>query len=246
MNTAQIDLENLFSDPKNMPEFIPDYSIDEIDQALNDALAEINQNQEEILGVKDEPNKKRINDEELINENFKFQKHNEFNELELNIKPLSPESLHSDTSLVNSPRHDETKPSNLHTHQSQSQSQQPPQLALPKIHKQSQSQQHLQLQQQQSQIEKISNNFQKQQEQFHLEKNQLIEKSNKDQATIKNLQSLLIESEKNYKNLSCKFQDKSKDYEYLIKELHNSEMKRIELMDENNHLKKCVSSLTFK
>ena len=98
--SGQIDLENLFSDPKNMPEFIPDYSIDEIDQALNDALAEIDQNHPNL----EETQKFHTIKSELITPassecNFKSEK-TLMNNKE---RPLSPESFLSDTSVLNSP-----------------------------------------------------------------------------------------------------------------------------------------------
>lgn len=98
--SGQIDLENLFSDPKNMPEFIPDYSIDEIDQALNDALAEIDQNHPNL----EETQKFHTIKSELITPassecNFKSEK-TLMNNKE---RPLSPESFLSDSSVLNSP-----------------------------------------------------------------------------------------------------------------------------------------------
>lgn len=98
--SGQIDLENLFSDPKNMPEFIPDYSIDEIDQALNDALAEIDQNHPNL----EETQKFHTIKSELTTPassecNFKSEK-TLMNNKE---RPLSPESFLSDTSVLNSP-----------------------------------------------------------------------------------------------------------------------------------------------
>ncbi|CAM9022732.1 unnamed protein product [Wickerhamomyces anomalus] len=98
--SGQIDLENLFSDPKNMPEFIPDYSIDEIDQALNDALAEIDQNHPNL----EETQRFHTIKSELITPassecNFKSEK-TLMNNKE---RPLSPESFLSDSSVLNSP-----------------------------------------------------------------------------------------------------------------------------------------------
>lgn len=98
--SGQIDLENLFSDPKNMPEFIPDYSIDEIDQALNDALAEIDQNHPNL----EETQKFHTIKSELTTPassecNFKSEK-TLMNNKE---RPLSPESFLSDSSVLNSP-----------------------------------------------------------------------------------------------------------------------------------------------
>lgn len=98
--SGQIDLENLFSDPKNMPEFIPDYSTDEIDQALNDALAEIDQNHPNL----EETQKFHTIKSELITPassecNFKSEK-TLMNNKE---RPLSPESFLSDSSVLNSP-----------------------------------------------------------------------------------------------------------------------------------------------
>lgn len=116
--STQIDLENLFSDPKNMPEFIPDYSIDEIDQALNDALAEINENQptleepqtsfistpkaELMITSTSSENGLSSNNKEkaILNDTLAIEQNSNIHRQ----RPLSPESLLSDTSVFNSPR----------------------------------------------------------------------------------------------------------------------------------------------
>lgn len=194
--SEQIDLETLFSDPKNMPEFIPDYSIDEIDQALNDALAEINENHpnledsDELMTPKSELttpsgsvcNFKNENDSILS----KPQSHQpqSYHHSLTNMKPLSPESLVSDTSITNSPRL----------------------------------------------------------EGKGIDQSQVIE-------SIASIKSQIIDSHNTiltYQTLKQAYQTKCKDMDKIMKELQKSEMMRLKLMEENDHLKKIVMSLTMK
>jgi len=229
--TEQIDLENLFSDPKNMPEFIPDYSIDEIDEALNQALADINSNHpnfeetnshnnnnnndvqfHDILNNNDElKNKNPIVKTEIINttisskinyeKNFEnLTKNNNIKETKsrlddcIEMKPLSPESLLSDTSLMNSPK---LQSQDQQDHQPQSQDQQDQQL--------------------------INENI------------------NLIKTKILNTNETII----SYEIVKKAYLQKCNELEFILKELEKSEIKKIKLMEENKHLKKVVTSLTM-
>lgn len=189
--SAQIDLENLFSDPKNMPEFIPDYSIDEIDQALNDALAEINEkhpnleNSEGLMTPKSELTTPSGSECNFKNDSILKQEtsHN-------SIKPLSPESFVSDTSIINSPG-----------------------LELKGID--------------------------------HHDESQILQIFE----SISTIKSQIINSHNTiltYQTLKQAYQTKCQDLEKILKELQKSEINRLKLMEENDHLKKIVMSLTMK